>query len=70
MTSYYRADLDRVVTHDYPGVHGAGMHQFILDEIEVGARAALALGDPEQAWWCLNADAVAAELAALNQAVS
>ncbi len=50
MTWRYRND-DRMVGHDYPAVCGPGMHHFMLTELEVGARAALALDDPEQAWW-------------------
>lgn len=53
MTWRYRDD--RMVGHDYPGVCGPGMHDFTLTELELGARAALALDDPEQAWWELEA---------------
>jgi hypothetical protein len=42
---------DRMVGHDFPAVCGSGMHDFTLTEIEVGARVALALDTPEQAWW-------------------
>lgn len=42
---------DRLVGHDYPGVRGSGFVQYELDELEVGARAATQLDDPEQAWW-------------------
>ena len=47
----WRYRNDRMVGHDFPGVCGNGMHDFTLTEMEVGARAALALGDPKQAWW-------------------
>lgn len=49
----YRYDhrSDRMVGHDYPGVHGGGFVQWERDELEVGGRAALALDDPDQAWW-------------------
>lgn len=42
--------------HDYPGVVGNGMDQFIRDEVELGTRTALALGEPgnEQTWWNLH----------------
>jgi hypothetical protein len=42
---------DRMVGHDYPGVHGSGFVQWELDELELGARVAMLLDDPEQAWW-------------------
>ena len=35
------------------GIAGHGMHDFILDEIELGPRAALAIDDPDQVWWVL-----------------
>lgn len=41
---------DRMVGHDYPGVHGSGFVQWELDELELGARVACAIDDPEQ-WW-------------------
>jgi hypothetical protein len=34
-----------------PGVHGSGFVQWELDELELGARVAMLLDDPEQAWW-------------------
>lgn len=52
MTSSYNRKLDRLITHNsVTGSYGHGMHDFIIDEIELGARAALTIGDPEQAWW-------------------
>lgn len=48
--------LGRYEGHDYPGVYGAGIVQFELDEMEVGVRAALALDDPDQAWWEVHMD--------------
>ena len=42
---------DRYTGHDYPGVRTPGFIQFELDELELGARAAMALDDPDQAWW-------------------
>lgn len=50
----YQQRSDRLVGHDYPGVHGPGFVQFELDELELGARAAYGLGDPEQCWWELH----------------
>ena len=43
---------DRMVGH-YPltGALSHGFHQFVLDEMEIGALAALAINDPEQWWW-------------------
>lgn len=48
MSYRYDPKLDRMVGHDWPGVHGPGLHQWVMDEVELGARAALALDDPEQ----------------------
>lgn len=56
-----------MVGHDFPAVCGSGMHDFTLTEIEVGARAALALGDPEQAWWELIGNPQIRELQALER---
>lgn len=42
---------DRLTGHDYPGVRGAGWVQYELDELELGARVAISIDDPEQAWW-------------------
>lgn len=42
---------DRFVGHDYPGVVGNGFVAYEIDELELGARAAQALGDSEQGWW-------------------
>lgn len=42
---------DMMTGHDYPGVCGHGMHQYTIDELELGARAAFALDDPQQWWW-------------------
>jgi len=42
---------DRLTGHDYPGVRSRGFIQFELDELELGARAAMGLDDPDQAWW-------------------
>ena len=47
----YNRTLDRLVGHDYPGVYGNGFVQWEQDELELGARAAIMIGDPEQAWW-------------------
>ncbi len=56
MTWKYDRRRDVMTGHDHPGVCGNGMHTFTLDELEVGARAAMAL-DPveEQAWWEIEA---------------
>jgi len=42
---------DRLIGHDYPGVLSNGWLQYELDELELGARAAIGLDDPEQWWW-------------------
>lgn len=47
----YNRTLDRMTGHDYPGVHTHGFVNWEIDEIELGARVAMALDDPEQAWW-------------------
>lgn len=45
---------DRWVGHDYPGVVGSSFGDFVLNELELGGRAAVAVNDPEQAWWELD----------------
>lgn len=47
----YNRKLDRMVGHDYPGVRSPGFVRWEIDELELGAGAAIALDDPEQAWW-------------------
>jgi hypothetical protein len=47
----YDARRDVMTGHDFPGVAGNGMHDYMLDEIEFGARATMALNDPDQSWW-------------------
>jgi hypothetical protein len=42
---------DRLVGHDYPGIRSSGFIQYELDELELGARASMAIDDPEQGWW-------------------
>lgn len=46
---------DRWVGHDYPGVVGSGMARFVLDEAELGGRAAYLIGEDDQAWWEIHA---------------
>lgn len=48
MRNCYNAKLDRMIDHDFPR-----SHDFLMDEIELGARVALAIGDPEQWIWAL-----------------
>lgn len=50
----YNRKTDKLVGHDYPGVFGNGFIQFELDELELGARVAIQLDDPEQWWWELD----------------
>lgn len=52
---------DQYVGHDYPGVCGSTMGTYVLDELELGARAALEIQDPEQAWWELELNLKARE---------
>lgn len=47
---------DRWAGHDYPGVVGSGFAGFVLDELELGGRAATLISDPEQAWWEIHAE--------------
>lgn len=49
MALRYDRTTDRYVGHG-TGL-GGGWPHFLLDEIELGARAALCLDDPEQWWW-------------------
>lgn len=58
----YDRKTDRFQGHDYPGSYSSGFVRFEQDEMEVGARAAMALDEPEQGWWetigreCLRRD--------------
>lgn len=56
MTYRYDIRRDCLTGHDWPGLHGSGFERYVLDEIEVGARAAMGLDDPEQWWWELHRD--------------
>lgn len=52
MSLKYDRRLDRMVGgNSVWGAYGHGMHQLTVDEMELGARVALELDDPEQAWW-------------------
>lgn len=51
----YNRHTDRMTGHDFPGECGEGMHRFTLDELELGARVAQELDDPEQWWWEMDA---------------
>ncbi len=46
---------DRWVGHDHPGVISSGFGRFVLDELELGARAAYLIGEPDQWWWEIHA---------------
>lgn len=53
----YNRRLDRMVGHSgWGGAHGHGFHDWMIDEIELGARVALAIDDPDrdQWWWNLQ----------------
>lgn len=62
MSYRYSRAFDRFVGNDYPGVCGNGMHNFIIDEIELGARVALALDEEDQWWWEIHREEIFAEL--------
>lgn len=53
MSLTYNRRLDRCIDLR-GGLAGNGMHELILDEIELGCRAAHNLDDPEQAFWVLD----------------
>lgn len=57
MTWRYDRRRDVMTGHDHPGVCGNGMHDFTLDEAELGARVALQLdeGRDDQTYWELVA---------------
>lgn len=45
---------DRWVGHDYPGALGNGFVGYETDELELGARAACSIDDPDQTFWELE----------------
>ena len=47
----FRYIRDQLIGHDYPGVLSNGFVQYELDELELGARVAIGLDDPDQWWW-------------------
>lgn len=51
MSLRYDVKLDKIVGHDYPGAHHNGFYQYEVDEIELGARVAIQIDDPEQWFW-------------------
>jgi len=55
MRNPYNAKLDRLM------YHGPQSHQFIMDEVELGARAAMALDEEDQAWWEIVGNAMITE---------
>lgn len=62
MINRYDRKLDRLITHNsVTSSYSNGMHDFIMDEMELGARVALALGEEDQAWWVLIGDDLARE---------
>lgn len=44
-------ETDRWVGHDYPAMVGPSFTTYERDEMELGARAALMIDEPDQAWW-------------------
>lgn len=59
----YDAQLDRLITHNSVNSNfGRGFHNFIIDEIELGARVAIALDEEDQWFWVLYADEVGSVL--------
>lgn len=52
MINQYNHKLDRLITHNsVTSNYSNSFHDFIMDELELGARVALAINEPEQAWW-------------------
>ncbi len=49
----YDARLDRMIDLRQ-GLASNGMHDAVMDEIELGARVSLAIDDPEQYFWALH----------------
>ena len=63
MRNQYNRKLDRLITHNTAlGSYGHGMHDFIMDELELGARVAMAFDEEEQAWWEIVGNKLIAEL--------
>lgn len=58
----YDRKTDRFIGHSHPGSLSRRFVDFEIDEMEVGARAALALGDPEQWWWEIHREQVIREI--------
>lgn len=46
---------DRWAGHDYPGVVGSSFGDFVLEELELGGRAACLIGEDDQWWWEIHA---------------
>lgn len=57
MTSKYDVKFDRLVTHNsvYSN-YSSSFHDFVMDELELGARVAIALDAEDQTWWVLIGD--------------
>ena len=54
---------DRMVGHDpLTGDFSSDFHQFVLDEMELGARVAIMINDPEQWWWEIYHDKIQEDL--------
>lgn len=68
MNSKYDAKLDRLITHNgVRGMYGNGFHDFMMDELELGARVAMALQEEDQAWWLLIGTPMLKELEHLEK---
>lgn len=49
----YNRRRDQLQGHDYPGLHDNGWPTYEHNEMELGARVAMMLDDPEQWFWDL-----------------
>lgn len=68
MSLRYDRATDQMVGHNgMAGAYGHGMDGFVRDELELGARVALLLDDPEQAWWGLIGNDLLAREAATDE---
>lgn len=57
MKNSYDVKLDRLITHNsINSNYSNGFHDFIMDELELGARVAIALDEEDQAWWNVIGD--------------
>jgi hypothetical protein len=63
MSLKYDRNTDRFLGHDsLSGSYSHGFVDFEITELEIGARAAIALDDPEQWWWEIYHEQITKEL--------